>query len=121
MCLIRNQNLRRNAVPVELVALPEPSRLLAAIINGIGGDDSFNITVGGAFLSRAGGPTSLGRFRRSTIAGRNVGAWNGVGGGSINSSLAARSDRFLSRSSLCIGTQACRMLPFADDLIDRIM
>jgi hypothetical protein len=47
--------------------------------------------VGGAFLSRAGGP-SLTTFRNQLIAGRNGGSWNGSGaGGAINSSLAAAS------------------------------
>jgi hypothetical protein len=47
---------------------------------------------GGAFLSRAGGPTPA-QFRSQIIAGRNGGAWNGsgTGAGAINSSLAASS------------------------------
>ena len=44
---------------------------------------------GGAFLSRAGGPTPA-QFRAQIIAGRNAGAWNGTNpAGAINSSLAA--------------------------------
>jgi len=44
---------------------------------------------GGAFLSRAGGP-SLATFRTQLIAGRNGGSWNGTSAsGAINSALAA--------------------------------
>jgi hypothetical protein len=46
---------------------------------------------GGAFLSRAGGP-SLTTFRTMLTAGRNGGSWNGTNAsGAINSSLASTS------------------------------
>jgi hypothetical protein len=48
---------------------------------------------GGAFLSRAGGPTPA-QFRAQIIAGRNGGTWNGTSAsGAINSSLAASTPR----------------------------